>query len=560
MSGIQWDQADKSDSSTSRKQTSHHGNSAERRTSLTHRRRTSLGARRIKSPPQNQRNVQSPDTDKKEEASRSILSPPPSMRRSMTERPQFKSPPMPGQGKAPNCDSVQDTRNTPQRPKSGSKTNTQIRRKRRNSRSPSLRRSKSRSPTPVKHKSKSTAKSPKVSMKQSNTATEGTMDIENSKSVIKDLKTSKHLKNSHSVEFSKNKLTKDEHEQNHSSPNRKGLASREKKSGNEKGKIESDQSNIKSNTFPASKTEPSRMEPVGSPTLYSEPVPEDKLLKIEDEDNNVESMEHLDDANIFTDSFVMDTQSAKLLDGATSEKENMQFNKKPPNKAVDITNKQQENLPTGKVLANEIDMDTNISLEGSSENLDLRIQESDSSRECSNEKDQVHFKSKSYVDKDIKRDHVNGALNEKKYPNTNCDNSAFTKFVIPSAMNSSSAAIFSQGLDLSQDGAVDQYMQDFCTQNAIVAQTASPLLPKLVQKKRSHDQSNSDNSGSQLLMDTTEDDLNQAVAIGDASTVTQETSPEEIKQPVCKEAKQLFASYTGTVVFHCNSIYYQSKV
>ena len=137
MSGIQWDQADKSDSSKTQRHSNSVSHSAERRTSLTHKRRTSLG-RRMKSPTTRNTGPQSPDADKKEEASRSIISPPASMRRSMLEKSQFKSPPPLAQGQAQYQKSPQEPRQTPHRLKSSlAKSESTSDRKRRQSRSPS---------------------------------------------------------------------------------------------------------------------------------------------------------------------------------------------------------------------------------------------------------------------------------------------------------------------------------------------------------------------------------------------------------------------------------------
>ena len=494
MSGIQWDQAEKSDSSKTQKQPNSVLHSTERRTSLSHKRRTSLGCR-MKSPTTRNAQPQSPDADKKEEASRSIISPPASMRRSMLEKSQFKSPPPLAQDQPQNQKTPQESRQTPYRPKSKSsftetvrntvKNTTTSSRKRRQSKSPAP---KSRSPTPVKQKQrssgsrsrtpKSTASTAKVPRrpKENPTVSSESRSIECDKNV-KDISSDVPNKNSPQSRKSKTDNSVD----NICDKKKRESKFTGTKSVNHRSKTPVDHDAYKSKVKPENA--------LISPNLYSEPI-YDEI--VERKNGTVQQVKIVSPSKDFT--------------------------------------LQSRNYP-------------NNSVEESLENLNLNIQLSDSSQDVTNYKEQsVHEHKTDPRTKQMTSEGVSVG-------NSSGNDALRTS----QGANCSDSQIFSKELDLSLDGAVDQYMQEFCTQNALVAKTASPLLPKVSCDKNNQSENvqiidNCDDKSNSLL-DATAEDLNQAVAMADVSMNTQNTPKKEVVPVKAKEAKQLFASFTGDCNF-----------
>ena len=481
MSGIQWDQADKSDSSKTQKQTNSVLHSAERRTSLTHKRRTSLGSR-IKSPSTRNSGPRSPDADKKEEASRSIISPPASMRKSMLEKSQFKSPPLLAQGQAQNQKSPQEPRQTPHRPKSSlAKTESTSGRKRRQSRSPAP---KSRSPTPVQQKqrssgsrsrtTKSNSSTPKISrtIKENPTVSSVVTDTEN-----RPIECDKNVKDICSDAPKKKSPQSRKLRTDNSADGNCDKKKSRTKTGNHDFKTPADRDTDKYKAKPEN--------PLISPNLYSEPI------------------------------------------------------------CDEIVERENGTLPQVKVASPSKDVTSHSrncpkdSMEESFENLNLNIQLSDSSQDGTDNKEpSVHEHNTGPPTKHMSSEGVPaGSSSEKDALRTS------------QSANLSNSQIFSKELDLSLDGAVDQYMQEFCTQNAMVAKTASPLLPKVSFDKKSHAENihvlGNHDTKSNSLSDSTADDLNQAVAVTDVSMDTQNIPIKEVVSIKAKEAKQLFTSFTG---------------
>ena len=487
MSGIQWDQADKSDSSKTQKQTNSVLHSAERRTSLTHKRRTSLG-RRMKSPSTRNSGPRSPDADKKKEASRSIISPPASMRKSMLEKSQFKSPPLLAQGQAQNQKSPQEPRQTPHRPKSSlAKTESTSGRKRRQSRSPAP---KSRSPTPVQQKqrssgsrsrtTKSNSSTPKISrtIKENPTVSSVVTGTEN-RSIecdknVKDICSDAPKKKSPQSRKLRTDNSADGNCDKKKSPNNPGRT----KTGNHDFKTPADRDTDKCKAKPEN--------PLISPNLYSEPICDE----------------------------IVERENGTLP----------QVNVASPS-SKDVSS-QSRNYPKDF-------------MEESFENLNLNIQLSDSSQDITEKKESSVQEQN--ADPPTKQVRSEGVLAGNS---SECD--ALRTF---QSANLSNSQILSKELDLSLDGAVDQYMQEFCTQNALVAKTASPLLPKVSCDKNSHTENvqilDNHNTKSNSLTDATADDLNQAVAVADVSMDTQHIPIKETVSIKAKEAKQLFTSFTG---------------
>ena len=179
------------------------------------------------------------------------------------------------------------------------------------------------------------------------------------------------------------------------------------------------------------------------------------------------------------------------------------------------------------------------SMEESFENLNLNIQLSDSSQDITENK--APPVQEQNADPPAKQVRSEGAL-----AGNSSENDALRT---SQSANLSNSQIFSKELDLSLDGAVDQYMQEFCTQNALVAKTASPFLPKVSCDKNSHVENvhihGNHDTKSNSLSDSTADDLNQAVAMTGISMDTQNTPSKEMVSIKAKEAKQLFTSFTG---------------
>ena len=469
MSGIQWEQADKSDNKTQKENSSSVQRSAERRTSLTNRRRSSLG-RRMKSPPNRNSEPQTPNVSKKEDASRSIVSPPPSMRRSMLEKSQFKSPPplQRQDQEAQNLKTPQGTRQTPKRARSssGKKGNashtntTPSSRKRKNSKSPAP---KSRSPTPAKQKPKSQrpkSQTPKsnqfgtnVSRKAKEIATVSANGAKDCNILGKNVPTEKSDCRISKVDSANNETCD------------KGGAT----SGLE---TQVDYGNGKGTRKPKN--------PLTSPTLYSEPLCEE-ISQREEVDKEVQG-NHCKNPPLYLKTNTNDSANDEVSDG----------------------------------------------------DLNLRIPLSDSSQDPTSNKDRL-------LQETIPKQVTSAGENDKVEYVVTASTSVQQK-----TSNTSDSQMFSGDLDISQDGAIDQYMQDFCTQNALVAKTASPVLAKVFHDKNfgNKDQyallspaPHTHDATSNSQSDTTEDDLNQAVAMD-----TQNTPG---KEAVSKEAKQLFASFTG---------------
>ena len=486
MSGIQWDQADKSDSSKTQKQTNSVLHSAERRTSLTHKRRTSLG-RRMKSPSTRNTGPQSPDADKKEEASRSIISPPASMRRSMLEKSQFKSPPPLAQGQAQNQKTAQETRQTPHRPKSSlAKSESTSGRKRRQSRSPAP---KSRSPTPVQQRQRSSGSRSRTPKSNSSTPKLSRTIKENPtvSSVVVDT-------GSRSIGCDKNvKGVRSDVPKKKSPQSRKPKTDNSAAASCDKKKSPSNRSRTKSGNHAFKTpmdhdTDKRKVKPENSlisPNLYSEPICDE----IVDRENGA----------------VQQVKVASPSRDASS---------------------QSRNYPKD-------------SMEESFENLDLGIQLSDSSQDgTDNKESSVQEQNANPPTKQVSSE---GVLAGSSSKNDALGTSQST--------NLSNSQIFSKELDLSLDGAVDQYIQEFCTQNALVAKTASPLLTKVSCDKNNQAENvqvlGNYDTKSNSLSDSRADDLNQAVAMTGISMDTQNTPSRETVSIKAKEAKQLFTSFTG---------------
>ena len=491
MSGIQWDQAEKSESSKTQKQPDSVLHSAERRTSLPHKRRTSLG-RRMKSPTTRNNQPQSPDADKKEEASKSIISPPASMRRSMLEKFQFKSPPLLPQGQPQNQNTPQEARQTPHRPKSKSsfakteaivKNATPSSRKRRQSKSPAP---KSKSPTPVKQKQGSSGTRSRTPKSNASTGKVPRRTKENpiASLIVTDME-------NRSIECDKNvKGICSDVPKKKSSQSRKLNEDNSADNSCDKKKRESNPTDTKSRNHSsktpvdhdAYKCKVKSENALISPNLYSEPICDEI---VERGSGTV--------------------QQVKLVSPSR-----------------DVTS-QSRNYPNNSVAE-------------SSENLNLNIQLSDSSQDVTNDKEQsIHEHKTDPSTKQMTSEGVSVGYSS--------GNDALR------SANCSDSQIFSKELDLSLDGAVDQYMQEFCTQNALIAKTASPLLPKVLCDKNNQNGKvqilDNSNGKSNSLLDAATDDLNQAVAMADVSMDTQTTPSKEVVPVKAKEAKQLFASFTG---------------
>ena len=176
------------------------------------------------------------------------------------------------------------------------------------------------------------------------------------------------------------------------------------------------------------------------------------------------------------------------------------------------------------------------SMEDSFENLNLNIQLSYSSQDVTDNKEpSVHEQNAEPPTKQVRSEGV--------LAGNSSENDA------SQSANLSNSQIFSKEVDLSLDGAVDQYMQEFCTQNAMVAKTASPLLTKVSCDKNNQAENvqilGNHDTKSNSLWDTTADDLNQAVAMTGISMDTQNTPSKEAVSTKAEEAKQLFTSFTG---------------
>ena len=478
MSGIQWDQADKSDSSKTQKQTNSVLHSAERRTSLTHKRRTSLG-RRMKSPSTRNSGPLSPDADKKEEASRSIISPPASMRKSMLEKSQFKSPPLLAQGQAQNQKSPQEPRQTPHRPKSSlAKTESTSGSKRRQSRSPAP---KSRSPTPVQQKqrssgsrsrtTKSNSSTPKISRTiKENPAVSLVVTGTENRSIECDKNVKDICSDAPKKKSPQSRKLRTDNSADDSCDKKKSRT----KTGNHDFKTPADRDTDKCKAKPEN--------PLISPNLYSEPICDEIVQR---ENGTVQQVK-----------VASPSRDASLLS---------------------------RNYPKD-------------SMEESFENLNLNIQLSDSSQDVTDNKEPSVQEQN--ADPPTKQVRSEGVL-----AGNSSENDA------SQSANLSNSQIFSKELDLSLDGAVDQYMQEFCTQNAMVAKTASPLLTKVSCDKNSHTENvqilGNHDTKINSLSDTTADDLNQAVTMTGISMDTQNTPSKETVSIKVKEAKQLFTSFTG---------------
>lgn len=86
--------------------------------------------------------------------------------------------------------------------------------------------------------------------------------------------------------------------------------------------------------------------------------------------------------------------------------------------------------------------------------------------------------------------------------------------------------LFSQGMDISMDGAMDEYMKGFCTQNALAAGSTSPVLPKVTKQETIGPENQVPNNTMQSYRDNSDlqnsgDDLDQVVATEDVSLATQ---------------------------------------